>query len=189
MLTEHEQLCQSGLWRDGPTDVLSVIGKARQETHHSAIIAWLLTPTGEHGLGTRFLSAVLSSLFPDDAFASLSLARAACEVYRPSPDTRADIVVWAPSFTLIIENKIDAYEQPAQCQRLYQHFKQEKNARFCFLTPCGYTPTTDLNGAFKCLSYVSLRGLLQSALDASEIHAPGRATALSYLQTLKREFP
>jgi hypothetical protein len=189
MLAEYEQLCRLGLWRQGPSDLLGLIGRGRRETYHSALIAWLLTPTGGHGLGTRLLSTVLLQLFPSKTFSSLSSASVECEVYRPNPDTRADIIVWGSSFTLIIENKIDAGEQANQCDRIYGHFSKEKNAHFCFLTPSGHPPTTDTSKQFKCLSYISLRSLLEAALEALESNAPGRATASNYLQTLRREFP
>ena len=45
-------------------------------------------------------------------------------------DREADLVVWGENFTVVIENKVDASEQPTQCDDLYKNFKNEKRASF-----------------------------------------------------------
>jgi hypothetical protein len=52
---DYRALVHEGRWLDGRADLLGVIGASRRETYHSAILAWLLTPTRRHGLGPRFL--------------------------------------------------------------------------------------------------------------------------------------
>ena len=40
-------------------------------------------------------------------------------------DREADLVVRGEDFTLVIENKVDAPEQPHQCDDLFSNFKNE----------------------------------------------------------------
>src|SRR4029079_7813812 len=43
--TEADDLVNRGLWTSGPSDMLSVLGRQRDELIHSRLIAWLLVPT------------------------------------------------------------------------------------------------------------------------------------------------
>lgn len=187
---EHDELMRNGRWVVGDDDVLSIIRRARYETYHSAMLAWLLNPLGKHGLGTTLLEALLRlcgvGVAPD-----LHWARPEVEV--PRSDTRADIVVFAPGITLIIENKVDAGEQERQCDRLYTHFGTDPGARFVFLTPTGHAPRTATEPgreAWTILSYRMLATLLDEALGhpAANASASGRSTAQNYLVTLRKEF-
>jgi len=87
---------------------MGVIGQERQELAHSAAIAWLLDPRMPHGLGSRLLSALASSCYPDEAFAELGQAWTDREVARAN--ARIDILVHGPNVTLVLENKVDALE-------------------------------------------------------------------------------
>ena len=44
MLDEQRRLMSAGQWVSGPVDLLSIIGRPRQEVYHSAILRWLLDP-------------------------------------------------------------------------------------------------------------------------------------------------
>jgi hypothetical protein len=48
---DADDLVDRGLWTSGPGDMLSVLGRQRDELIHSRLIAWLLVPTNRHGLG------------------------------------------------------------------------------------------------------------------------------------------
>ena len=65
--------------------------------------------------------------------AQLAVRRVAFSEWRN--DREADLVVWGRNFTLVIENKVDALEQPSQCDDLFENFKNEKKPLFLFLTP------------------------------------------------------
>ena len=58
---EHQRLVDEGLWVSGPSDLMTIVGRHRDELAHSNVIAWLLTPTGRHGLGTRLLKALFQA--------------------------------------------------------------------------------------------------------------------------------
>ncbi|MCY4187411.1 MAG: PD-(D/E)XK nuclease family protein [Bryobacterales bacterium] len=98
-------------------------------------------------------------------------------------------------FTLVIENKIDAREQPRQCDDLYENFKVEVAPLFLFLTPDGRKPSTattlESQRAFKTLSWADVRVMLEDALRESgrvaEV-ASGVDVVRHYLPTLKEQF-
>lgn len=187
MVEEQSTLVADRKWVSGPSDLLSVIGKARKETYHSAVIAWLMRPNAHHGLDTAFLQRVVEHCIPG--------ANLSCEVLRQCttatevvyPSSRADIVIQAPDWTLVIEVKVDALEQPAQCQRL---MADHPNAAWCFLTPKGVAPTTagDRKDEWVKLTFPALTSFLAESL-AERASGEATPTVESYLKTLEGEFP
>ena len=188
--TRYEDLIEAGLWLRGPADFFGIVGLSRSEVHHSAMIAWLLDPTGRHGLGVSFLSAVVESLFVPDSGRGLRVQKVACEVARG--DTRADIIVWADGMTLVIENKVDAEEGFRQCDRLYDKFASEPGPLFLFLSPTGRRPETatgDAAESFRALSYRTLIKLIEDSIpQASQQKSDGLNLVENYLSTLKEQF-
>ena len=83
-VVDQRELRDRGQWYSGPPDLLSVIGRARRETFHCALLAWLMDPGAPHGLGTRYLAEVLKSCFSDVNWDTESLGGTVteCEVVR-----------------------------------------------------------------------------------------------------------
>ncbi|WP_437289857.1 PD-(D/E)XK nuclease family protein [Sorangium sp. So ce406] len=189
---EQEALLRDGHWVGGPDDLLSILGQSRQDLYHSALLAWLLDPQGRHGFGSGFLEALLRRCTSDPPTAELNRARPALEVSKGT--VRADIVVAGPGLYLVIENKVDAREQPQQCDQLYESFGPEPGALFVFLSPSGRAPVTatgDAREAFKTMSYADIAVMLRDALACAPgkgATAHGREVASNYLATLEREF-
>ena len=197
MKTDAEELVAAGRWASGPSDLLSVLGRSRDELIHSRMIAWLLVPTNRHGLGRRFLTGFADRLWPDDQLlragpilVETEESGSAIDDVGELREARADIVIRSGGVTIVVENKVDAGEQPQQCERLYWAWASEAaDARYVFLTPSGRTPTTIQSDAarsgWKAMSYANLRDVLASALDGSDASpTSGRSTARQYLDTL-----
>lgn len=185
---EYFDLRSRGVWVSGPGDLLGVLGLARAELTHSRLVAWLLNPEGKHAMGRGFMGRLLAECFPDLQAEAVRFRSIEVEVVRL--ETRADIVVWGDSATVVIETKVDAGEGYRQCDRLFDRFGDEPDARFVFLTPGGRPPLTATGPAadsFVSLSFSRLGDLLEDALgkggqgEASDI-------ARSYLRTLRKEF-
>ncbi len=187
MLSADAELRATGRWTHGRADTLGILRRHRMELDHSAMLAWLLTPTGHHRLGTRFLERVLDRCAPSARAAGLARARVACEVTRN--DVRVDVLVRTEQLTLIIENKVDAAEGPSQCADMVRQFGSDPGACFVFLTPTGRAPTTDPAGRFVPLSFRTVRSDLEVLASALEPGVPGTAVLLDYLHTLRIEFP
>ena len=113
MTAEAERLRAAGSWQTGPTDFFGVTGRSRHELTHSAMLGWLLDSTGRHGLGNRLAVALLSLVGLDVGAADHFVVSR--EV---SGGNAADLVLSGGGLKVVIENKVDAIEQPLQCQRL-----------------------------------------------------------------------
>jgi hypothetical protein len=186
---EYADLLHAGKWTRGPADFFGIVRATRAEVVHSAMIAWLLDPMSRHGLGQAFLRNVLDECFAAEAPHG-RVRSVRCEVGRG--ETRADIVVFADTFTLVIENKVNAPEGHRQCDRLYERFGGEVDARFVFLSPDGRSPVTatgEAAEAFATLSYRTVADCLEQALASRpEGGADGRAVAVNYVTTLEGMF-
>jgi hypothetical protein len=124
------------------------------EVRNSKILAWLINPRGDHGLGDIFLCALLNELkrlnsdFAPDSFGSwLNVNTESC----PENDqtNRVDIELDAANFYLIIEVKINATEGERQMERYGEIAKKRAENRpleipwaMVFLTRRGVKSTT-----------------------------------------------
>lgn len=174
----------SGRWRTGPADMLGVLERDRSELSHSRMLSWLLDPLGQHGLQARFAAELLWAaglgVPPDLDFAIVKL-----EVART--ESRADVVVELPSGGFVIENKVDAVESPAQCERIASDYPSA-SVGLIFLSPSGRPPVTAGSSAprWHTLSWRSVRIALE-ATAGIEAGAGGRVVG-DYLTTLRRIF-
>jgi hypothetical protein len=199
---EADAIIDAGQWVSGPADLLSVLGRQRDELVHSRMIGWLLTPTGRHGLGRRFLQALLDHVWPGQELLATGLVTVDVETTRSAADdvgllreARADIVVIGEDATIVIENKVDAEEGTDQCERLYWAWAdQPTEIRWLFLSPTGRSPVTASSAAsraaWRTIGYGDLQRLLRSTLaGASESDAGGRSTAAQYLAAIAAVVP
>jgi hypothetical protein len=117
----------------------------------------------------------------------LHRVRAECEVARL--ETRADIVVWGTDFTIVIENKVDANEQSAQCERLYDRFCEAVSTVFVFLRPSGARPRTmgraEVCERYRLISYSDVIADLNASICDCETAAQ---SVHDYRRTLLGEF-
>jgi hypothetical protein len=183
-----DDLRASGHWPSGPTTVLEIIGQTRLEASHEKLIAWLLHPLANHGLGSAVLASLLMHL-DDDRMPSpeqLTLAHVRTQVVGASG--RPDIVVMMPGARLVIELKIDAKEGITQTSRQADDYTGVPNVSFVFLTLGGSPPS---DPRFKHLLLRDFFECLHLVLDSSPppvrlAHVRGRAVAEDYAATLER---
>lgn len=194
---EAEAIIVAGRWTSGPSDLLSVIGRQRDELMHSRLVGWLLGPTNQHGLGRLFLTGFVDRLWPgenlfrsDGVLVETETTRWAADDLGSGREGRADIVVHGDRTTVLIENKVDAGEQHEQCERLYWAWADHPtDTRWVSLTPTGRPPVTALSApavaAWKTMGYAQLRKVLSEAIEtAAANRSIGRSSALQYLATL-----
>ena len=202
MNDEYQRLVSCGQWVSGPSDFLSIIGRQEDERTHSRMLAWLLTPTGRHGLRNLVLMRLLqhydSKRGDAEAMQAQSISRAAdclynveCSCWRNNRE--ADIVVWAEDFTLVIEMKVNAGEQEKQCDDLYENFKAEPGRRFLFLTRDGEKPETattpDAQREWETISWPKVRCMIEGALnDPVSKKASALSIVENYVLTLRENF-
>lgn len=157
-------------------DPWEVAGLGRKEVRNTAVLAWLLDPDGTHGFGKLPLQAFLQAIrhsrndIPEDY---LQYCRVRVETNPTGDNTnRVDVEINADNFFLLIEVKIDAYEQPEQVARYCSDAKLRAMSRpwaVIFLTPRGGKPLT-CGLDFKpedvpCISWRHLATALESSLQ------------------------
>lgn len=196
MSDEYQCLVARGLWVSGPADFFSIIERAEDERTHSRVLAWLLTPTGRHGLRNLLLTRLLEHYDSkhDNAYSPQvrPIVRTVSRFSKGRDNREADIVVWGEDFTLVVEMKVNAGEQPDQCDDLYENFKAKPDPRFLFLTRNGDKPETatgDAKRAFETISWPQVRCMIEAALK-DPVSKKGTAVSIveNYIFTLKENF-
>lgn len=181
MKQEQDRLIGLGHWRGGPRTLLGALGLEGFELRMTSGLAWLLRPDGHHGLGPAMLQRVLMELGVRDEV-DPSLTRVVVEETRGG-DTRADLVVYAPTWTIVIEAKVYAVEGPNQLARLHELWSSDPGPSFVFLTRGRRRPRSAGESATLWRN-VTWERIAQIGRDA----VPGRPTApgvLDYLTTLE----
>ena len=115
-------------------NLFTVMGQERRELTHSNILAWLLDPQGNHGLGDGFLNRFLHLTgieMPD---------LAAAKVFRERYRTDILLIDEQSRFLCVIENKIDSGEHGEQltCYRkILESIYPDFIRHYLFLSPKG----------------------------------------------------
>ena len=183
-----DDLRASGRWPSGPTTALEIIGQTRLEASHEKLIAWLLQPLANHGLGQAVLANLLTRLDDDRLPSSEQLTRAHVRTQVVGASGRPDIVVTMSGARLVIELKIDAKEGITQTSRQADDYTGVPNVSFVFLTLDGSPPSDPrfkrllLRDFYECLRLV----LGNSPPPVWPAHVRGRAVAEDYAATLER---
>ena len=121
-------------------DVLNL--RTSEVRTHSAFLAELLNPNGNHGLGDRFLRVFISTI-PELAEWQFDTEHAHVTVEDPSAGAinedasaggRMDITIKSHNQIIIIENKIYAGDQYKQLVRYANYAKRFKNWMIIYLT-------------------------------------------------------
>ena len=178
--TRQQDLLRLGLWRGGPRTLLGALDLQHRELVLTAGLAWLLRPDGHHGLGSSLLTAVLIGLkIEADPAGPVRV-----ELEESRGDTRADLVLYGTTWTLVVEAKTFASEQPDQLDRLYKHWGHEPGARFVFLTRGTRAAVSNVvsGEAWRSLTWAEVARLVRHATDERPDISPG---AQEYLATLE----
>lgn len=187
-------------------NVFEVLGVQTSEVRlHSAIIAELLNPDGNHGLGDKFLNAFIKDVIGKQA--PFSIDTASAKVFAEYPigtisddyteGGRIDLLIQDKhKQTIIIENKIYAGDQPCQLLR-YNNFacKTENlsndNYIILYLTlHDGGQPSEGSIGEepfeYYCISYkTEILSWLEHCLELSTRQPLVRETIQQYIINLK----
>jgi hypothetical protein len=114
----ESQLVAEGRWAAGPFTMFEVLGLTRHELANCRMLGWLLDPLAPHGLGTRSLQrflAHLNELAGEDRLPTeATVARTTIVREEARSSTRADLILYGVGWTVVIEAKVGAGEQPEQ---------------------------------------------------------------------------
>jgi len=134
-------------------NIFNVLNLSFDELSHSRVIATLLNPNGEHGMGIVFLKHFLETIHVGKC-RKFDCLGAEVEREKEIEGGRLDILISAKSKKIIIENKINARDQDEQLQRYHNY---DKSAVLLYLTLDGH-PATSAVGLkpgedYHCISY------------------------------------
>lgn len=156
VIIDKERLLKQRKYDSGETfNVFEVLRLQRDEVRlHSSFIAALLDPKGPHGLKTKLLESFLQVMKADDVLIDLDTVHVEREMFigqiTKSGDEggRMDIVLMDKHRNaIVIENKIDAKDQPKQLLRYDNYCKKHfKNYRIYYLTKWGVAPSDESCG-------------------------------------------
>ncbi|MCL2192824.1 MAG: PD-(D/E)XK nuclease family protein [Treponema sp.] len=136
-------------------NVFNILGLAGKELIHSRMIAMLLDPNGEHGMGDLFLRLFVKTIALEKC-ADIDYSHATVITEKTIEDGRLDIFVATKSDRIIIENKIYAGDMDEQ---LLRYHKFDKDAILLHLTLGGGAPGEEsakelkMDEDFHCVSY------------------------------------
>ncbi len=179
-------------------NMFEILGVSRNEVRlHSAFIADLLNPKSKHGLGDACLKCFLDENNIDIEIATETV-NVSVEYYigPVSKDGnrggRIDILIEdLHNHVIVIENKIDAEDQPSQLLR-YHNFIQDnqKNGILIYLTKDGHEAseisTKGYDIEYKCLSYrTNILKWLEKCLSFSGSFPLVQNTIKQYIVNLK----
>jgi hypothetical protein len=190
-------------------NIFDVLQLSRNEVRlHSAFIAELLNPSGSHGLGDKFLKAFVETVFGnrdqkfsgndfikrfDTKSAMVKTEHSIGSINEKGDEGgRIDLFIKDKNNNaIIIENKIDAYDQSNQLIRYRNYAEKEKlNYKLLYLTKYG-SPASE-NSAGKDAKYyipISYRqdifSWLNKCISISALIPPVRETIYQYIINLK----
>ncbi|MBC06430.1 PD-(D/E)XK nuclease family protein [Thalassospira sp.] len=131
----------------GSCNPWNLAGLGRDEVRNAAVLKWLLSPRGDHGLQAELLRNLLADIpdFPQEPSRYCRLAVEDCP--DGLRDSRVDIRIDDPrNFFLIIEVKIGASEQSDQLRRYCEIAaacaRDGRPWKVVYLTCRGSAPTT-----------------------------------------------
>ncbi|MDD5401641.1 MAG: PD-(D/E)XK nuclease family protein [Sulfurimonas sp.] len=136
-------------------NIFSVLAMERTEVKHSQILADLLNPNGLHEHGHVFLESFLDKYMRDkigDFTDFCKKATVSTEQFHIVENQKGyiDIVIETKDIAIVIENKIDAPDQPKQLQRYVSSKINEGKAAFTiYLTLDGKESPSDSRGSLK----------------------------------------
>lgn len=175
-------------------NVFNVLGVQNVELSHSAFLAALLDPNGDHGMQDAFLKAFIGSVVHGSSNLPLDTATATVATEYCTGNGRIDLLITdANRHAIIIENKIWANDQPAQLQRYSEYANKtysQDGYLLLYLTLDGKEPTDQSKGEltdYQCISYRNdiinwLRQCARLAFDKPRV----RETILQYINVLQQ---
>lgn len=155
-IIEEDKKLRQRKYDSGETfNVFEVLRLQRDEVRlHSSFIAVLLDPKGPHGLKSKPLELFLQVMKADDILIDLDTVHVEREMFigqiskSGEEGGRMDVVMMdRHKNAIVIENKIDANDQPKQLLRYDNYCKKHfKNYRIYYLTKWGVAPSDESCG-------------------------------------------
>ena len=175
-------------------NLFEAVGAVRSELRHSNFLAYLLSPSRSHGLGSAVLEAVLRAILEmlpphDRPVMTLELIVADINkayVYRERDNIDLLIEIDTLKLVVVIENKVDAKAGDGQLNRYWEatEARYPKHRKlYVYLTPLG-----DESGhpRYVSFSYVRLTEILDKLGTTASIALETAIIVRHYVEMLRR---
>jgi len=174
ILTNHELDKLEGLLSQ--FNIFETLKMVVSEVRHSNVLAWLLNPASNHGLGDFFLRQFLKHFVSENKSAISSeislfvfemLNYSNTEIRREWNNIDVLILINEENYKIVfaIENKIKSSEHSNQLQRYREIVEKEFHGYhkfFVYLTPEGSMPSDE---NWSCFGYATISNLIDDLLE------------------------
>ena len=177
----------------GKFNLFDVLKISRAEIRHSNVLAWLLNPNENHGLGDSilrgFIQYVVTSFSDDkDIFTTLLMDCHDFAVQREWHNI--DIIAVSPNekFILCLENKIDSSEHDDQLNRYRKNVEEvypDYKKMFIYLSPEGVEASDPNNWC--SMSYEDVLGIIENARRRTKLLPDAELLIDNYIDTIRRD--
>jgi hypothetical protein len=177
-------------------NIFDVLKIARTEIRHSNMLAWLLDPNEDHGLGSKLLNEFVLTLIRDghifaDGMEKFLLAKYEdVTIYRERKNIDILIESAKDKFVICIENKVDTKDHSGQLKKyeksVHEDYENYQKV-FVYLTPSGDQPTEETDFDWACLDYASISGCIEKATRNAPVSDKVRDFVQYYQEILRRE--
>ena len=174
-------------------NLFDVLKLSRHEIRHSNLLAWLLNPNENHGLGPYVLEGFIQHALPglhddSDVFSTLLMDFRSFIVLREWQNIDILAISESEQFVLCIENKIGSGEHDNQLDR-YQNtittaYPEYKHL-FVFLSPEGVESSNP--EVWYSMSYSDVITIIESAKQRTVISPQAEMLIDQYLETIRRD--
>ena len=181
-------------WKDD-VNIFDVLKITNTEIRHSNILAWLLDPNENHGIGDSFLKNFITKLVQrssDDMcnpFNVLLQDFYTYQVYREANNMDIVLLSKEEKTAIIIENKIWSSESPHQLNKYLEQshidYGDCKNLIYAFLTPEGYDSSNPEK--WISISYEDVINAIESAIKEKHIRPEVSLIVQNYIYMVRKK--
>lgn len=175
-------------------NIFDILKISRAEIRHSNMLAWLLNPNENHGLGDSFFQQILCKIAKSNlnnkhaVFNLLTMDLYDFSVMREWKNI--DILLYSAKVKTVIaiENKIGAHEhdnQLARYQRTIENEFADYSKIFIFLTPDGKSPSDKNN--WEILTYSDIAEILTQLSTNTKLLPEANLMIRNYIEIIRRD--
>ncbi len=191
-LLDADCLKQLDRWKD-KYNLFDVLRITNMEIRHSNILAWLLDPNENHGLGDSFIRELVTRIqyvneTKVDTIKLLLQDFYTYQILREANHMDIVLLSQAEKTVFIIENKIWSGESKHQLKDYLEKSKEEyqdcDNRIYVFLTPDGHEASDPDN--WISISYSDVIQALENALQGKQLSEVTQVIIENYIEAVRR---
>lgn len=175
-------------------NIFDVLKVSRIEIRHSNMLAWLLNPNENHGLGELFIKGIIQRIVENEYVGKFNIFKLLLMdfysfiIYREWKNIDLLIVSVDDRILIAVENKIASSEHSDQLNRYRNILENEYpdyQRIYIYLTPDGEEPSDVSN--WSTLTYTDIVDILEVIVSRIELLPDAEIIIKNYLDILRRD--